>query len=643
MFDISLIILTGALSVLLYVVVKSRANKAKSSNHRHGYKHPATYPHLDPFFGLDLKLQEIRQSLRNQGIPFMSNLHKKYGKTIEVNNLGALDLRTVDSENLQTAWSINNSDWGYQPYRLPVMGPFCGRGFITTDNESWQKARVLLRPTFSKANISDLKPFITSAEEFFKGIPEDGHTTVDLQPALASLFVGTSMKFILGIAPRSGTDGRPSEVTAFLKAFQKSFLGMGLSFMLGPIQFLIPKSMKSEAYKQVQEYLDSLIETEINNAQNASKIQSNELNQKSLLQGLVKETDDRIKIRDNALQGMMAVQDTTPVLLSNTLFLLSRNPKIYDRLRDEVQSLDLESSLHLYDKLRDLSFLHNIIHESLRLYPIFPTLARISLTDTTLPRGGGKDGESPIYVPKDTKLYANFYGLHRVESVFGHDIESFNPDRWYSIKPSPWEYMPFGGGPRACVGQHKALAEASYTLAKFAQQYKKIESRDARDWAGQRKLSYPTVEEQHSLAPYQTKNIQTKPHNTKQTSPPTMPRTSQPVFFFFLATITILLILSIQVQAQTTTGRPFPSMHANGTFNNTSTRHNPSKTSVGTTSFTITDSGGFATGTSFNRAGESKMTPRLAVGGGGKRQRNVEDRRVVGMELKLGLELEDQE
>lgn len=90
-------------------------------------------------------------------------------------------------------------------------------------------------------------------------------------------------------------------------------------------------------------------------------------------------------------------------------------------------------------------------------------------------------------------LWADFYGLHRVESVFGLDIESFNPDRWYSIKPAPGEYMPFGGGPRACVGQHKALAEASYLLAKFAQLYKRIESRDARDWAGQKRLSVSNV------------------------------------------------------------------------------------------------------------------------------------------------------
>lgn len=117
----------------------------------------------------------------------MSNLHKRYGNTIQVNELATSSIRTIDSENLQTAWSIKNSDWGYRPCRLPVMGSFCGRGFMTTDNEEWQQARVLPRPTVSGSNISDLKPFITSAEEFFEGIPKDGKTTIDLQPPLATL------------------------------------------------------------------------------------------------------------------------------------------------------------------------------------------------------------------------------------------------------------------------------------------------------------------------------------------------------------------------------------------------------------------------------------------------------------------------
>jgi cytochrome P450 len=123
------------------------------------------------------------------------------------------------------------------------------------------------------------------------------------------------------------------------------------------------------------------------------------------------------------------------------------------------------------------------------MYPIFPVLVRVALNATTLPAGGGEEGRCSIYIPRGTKLISNSYALHRVQEVFGSDVETFNPDRWQSINPDSWQYMPFSGGPRGCVGQHKALAEASYTLVKIAQTFKGLESRDEKDWAGQMKLT----------------------------------------------------------------------------------------------------------------------------------------------------------
>lgn len=83
----------------------------------------------------------------------------------------------------------------------------------------------------------------------------------------------------------------------------------------------------------------------------------------------------------------------------------------------------------------------------------------------------------------------NFYALHRNPRVFGDDVEEFNIDRWDTIKPDSWEYMPVGGGPRACVGQPKALAEASLVLVKMAQRFSRIESRDDREWEELLKLT----------------------------------------------------------------------------------------------------------------------------------------------------------
>lgn len=136
-------VLVGVVGALLYFYQAKRSRATVA--HQHGCKLPLSYSHLDPFFGLDLKLQEIKRALKFQNIPFNAALFQKYGKTFEVNVFGKRTLRTIEPENLQTVYATNNKDWGYEPIRLPVMEPFCGRGFITSDGESWKNARALLR------------------------------------------------------------------------------------------------------------------------------------------------------------------------------------------------------------------------------------------------------------------------------------------------------------------------------------------------------------------------------------------------------------------------------------------------------------------------------------------------------------------
>ena len=120
----------------------------------------------------------------------------------------------------------------------------------------------------------------------------------------------------------------------------------------------------------------------------------------------------------------------------------------------------------------------------LRLYPVFALNGRMSLRDTVLPRGGGPDGEHPIFVSRGSRVITAFHALHRSPEVFGPNIEEFDPDRWTRIKPGAWEYLPFSRGPRSCVGRSIATNQAAFVLAKLAQRYSRIESRDDRPWAG---------------------------------------------------------------------------------------------------------------------------------------------------------------
>lgn len=112
-------------------------------------------------------------------------------------------------------------------------------------------------------------------------------------------------------------------------------------------------------------------------------------------------------------------------------------------------------------------------------------MGRTALKDTIIPVGGGPDGSAPVFVTAGSRIISSFYALHRKTSVFGEDVELFDPDRWNNINPGPWEFMPFGNGPRSCAGQHKALLEAAYLLVKMVKRFVRIDSRDQKEWAGE--------------------------------------------------------------------------------------------------------------------------------------------------------------
>lgn len=120
---------------------------------------------------------------------------------------------------------------------------------------------------------------------------------------------------------------------------------------------------------------------------------------------------------------------------------------------------------------------------ALRLHPVVPRNERKALRDTVLPLGGGKDGMSPVFVPKGTLVGYNIYAMHRRVDLYGLDADQFRPERWEDDKLRPrWGYLPFNGGPRICVGQRYALTEVGYVVVRMAQEFAVLESRDPGPW-----------------------------------------------------------------------------------------------------------------------------------------------------------------
>jgi cytochrome P450 len=102
---------------------------------------------------------------------------------------------------------------------------------------------------------------------------------------------------------------------------------------------------------------------------------------------------------------------------------------------------------------------------------------RLAIRDTVLPLGGGPDCKSPLFIPKGWSVGYSPYTMHRRPDLYGPDSEEFRPERWETLRVG-WEYLPFNGGPRICLGQQYALTEAGYVLCRLAQTFKRVESRD---------------------------------------------------------------------------------------------------------------------------------------------------------------------
>lgn len=133
-----------------------------------------------------------------------------------------------------------------------------------------------------------------------------------------------------------------------------------------------------------------------------------------------------------------------------------------------------------------------------------PAIGRYAVKDTSLPRGGGKDGSLPVFVPAGTDVLVSQWSMHRRVEDFGTDADSFNPSRWETLDAG-WAYIPFGGGQRVCLGrkpslpslssfcelmyaEHFALNEATFMMLRLAQSFKSIEPASDAPW--KEKLSF---------------------------------------------------------------------------------------------------------------------------------------------------------
>lgn len=169
------------------------------------------------------------------------------------------------------------------------------------------------------------------------------------------------------------------------------------------------------------------------------------------------------EIRDQLFTMLIAGHDTSTALLSWTFYLLTTHSDIMIRVRDEIDRV-LESNPPTLELIDQLVYTEQVIKEVLRLYPPIHLGSRLAASNINY---------QGRVIPAGTRVLYSIYLTHR-DKRYWSDPDRFDPDRFSpenARKHSPYQFLPFGGGPRNCIGAAFAQVEAKVVLARILQKY----------------------------------------------------------------------------------------------------------------------------------------------------------------------------
>ncbi|KAK6454094.1 cytochrome P450 52A13 (DH-ALK2) [Scheffersomyces xylosifermentans] len=382
------------------------------------------------------------------------------------------------------ATQFNDFDLGL---RHAHLAPLLGDGIFTLDGEGWKHSRAMLRPQFARDQVAHVEGLESHIQLLAKHIAAAKGNTFDLQELFFKFTVDTSTEFLFGESINSlydekiGITPRAIEgITTFAESFNKSQTYLASRAYLQSFYFILNGRQFHEWNKDVHTVAKYFVKRALSFS--PAELEEKSKNSYVFLYELAKQTRDPQVLQDQLLNILVAGRDTTAGLLSFTFYQLARNPEIFEKLKTEVykhfgNGTDL--SKITFESLKQCEYLKFVLNEVLRLHPSVPLNFRVANKDTTLPVGGGKDGRSPVYVPKGTSVGYSVFFTHRDPEVYGKDAEDFRPERWSELRNLGWAYLPFNGGPRICLGQQFALTEASYVIVRLLQLFPNLESSDA--------------------------------------------------------------------------------------------------------------------------------------------------------------------
>ncbi|TNC63491.1 cytochrome P450 [Rubellimicrobium roseum] len=385
---------------------------------------------------------------------FWTRTARHYGDIVPLNFAGWPGLLVSDVDAIEDILVRDHRSYIKHQLMWRHATALFGQGLLTSEGAFWQRQRRLAAPPFAGRQLLAYDAGIVGATSRMLEGWRDGET-LDVHSRMMNL----TLRIVANTLFDTELEGDVADLEQALDVLAAELEARFSRPFVIPDYVPLPGNRR---YRRAIRTVEAVV-TRMIAARRAEGCEK----RNDLLSRLMAARDENgqpmsdTRLRDEAVTLLLAGHETTAVALSWTWYLIGQRPEVRARMTAEIDQA-IGGRPATSGDLPNLGFTENVLMEAMRLYPPAWTIGRQSTKATVI---GGHA------YPAGTSVFISPWILHRDERHFDR-ADEFRPDRWsgdLAQRLPRFAYMPFGGGPRICIGQRFAMMEAMLILATMLQ------------------------------------------------------------------------------------------------------------------------------------------------------------------------------
>ncbi len=393
---------------------------------------------------------------RKDTLGFEKSLVKEYGDVVHLSLAGRNAYLISNPEDIRKVLVEEPEKFYKAPIYRILLSRFLGNGLLTSEGDFWKRQRRLAQPAFHAKRIQSYAETMVNYTQTMLDTWAEGQIR-DVNSDMMRLTLSIVVKSLFNTEIGEEAIRIGEALTTVLEATNE---GVQSLFQMLPAWVPIPRNIQN---RRGVRQLDDLIMGIIDARRGSQEDQGDLLSMLLLAEDEAGNHMTDKQLRDEVVTLVLAGHETTANALTWAWYLLAQNPAIEAKLHEEVDRV-LSGRLPTLEDLRQLEYTDMVFKETVRLYPPIPSIGRETLVPVTL---GGYS------LPAGAVILISPHVFHK-DGRWWNDPETFKPERFAKDNDQfipKYAYLPFGGGPRICIGNSFAQMEAVLLLATIAGRY----------------------------------------------------------------------------------------------------------------------------------------------------------------------------